>query len=367
MQPTSSFSPRQRQLAAVALAILAWLLLAPWRPILAGDDWGFYNSVLLTIRNGWPTVSDWLNPATIGLTVPATWAVQLTGQLWLGSLLVIGGFGVAALLGWARLLAVLGVAERRPRAILVLAFFPIFLGKWVRFESALPGLALLLWALVLLLAATSASPGERRGRWQVLGASLLLSWALLIRQNHGLALLIGGLLLIVGVPWRRWPARLLGWAVAPALALLFLTVGQTPSFAQRFVTHYNLVLNLSSMLYLDNLARAVATVAGLTLLLALLVQPRATLAHLARRGRRTWLAGLALTLWLLARALLSDHGLPGSHPPPILCRSSIFRICWRRWAGWARWSGPRCCPRCQVAGGARGARCWRCRRHSART
>src|SRR3954468_834276 len=78
---------------ALALTAIAWIGLSPWRPILPGGDFGFYDSVVRTITEGRPIVSDWLAPATVGLTVPAASMTWLVGDLWVGSMAVMGLFG----------------------------------------------------------------------------------------------------------------------------------------------------------------------------------------------------------------------------------------------------------------------------------
>src|SRR3978361_2118556 len=111
--PRGFFHSQQLPACALVLTVIAWIGLAPWRPILSGDDWGFYDSVTRTIAQGRPIVSDWLAPATVGLTVPAAGMAWLTGDLWIGSMALMGVFGVLGLAALWLLLRTLDVPPAR--------------------------------------------------------------------------------------------------------------------------------------------------------------------------------------------------------------------------------------------------------------
>ena len=260
---------------ALALTIIGWIGLAPWRPILAGDDWGFYDSVTRTIIHGRPIVSDWLAPATVGLTLPAAGMTLLVGDLWGGSMLVMGIFGLVGLVALWFLLRALAVRPTRiALTILVLGFFPIYLGKWTRFESCLPSVSLFVSALALLIPIYLPTGRETRREFLYsLGAGVCIAWAIAIRQNHVVIIPVGalGILLMPGL--RQRALLLIAWALPAVVTIIALRLGVPLSFAQRTATFDMVSAHFSVVGYLAALLRALCFSSGMALLIALLIVP----------------------------------------------------------------------------------------------
>jgi len=284
---------------ALALTAIAWIGLSPWRPILSGDDFGFYDSVVRTITEGRPIVSDWLAPATVGLTVPAASMTWLVGDLWVGSMAIMGIFG---LLGLAALWFLLRGLEIQPArialAILILGFFPIYLGKWTRFESCLPSVSLLLTALALIVRVFRPGSRPARQAWLYsLAAGLCIAWAITIRQNHIIVVLACSLGLLV-LPSLRQPLRkrvllLISFVLPTVIAFIALRLGVPLSFAQRTATLYMVSAHFSVLGYLAALLRAVSFASGMAALMALMIAPRTIIGIVQRMTRLSWVIGLA--------------------------------------------------------------------------
>ena len=303
----------------------------PWRPILSGDDFGFYDSVVRTITERRPIVSDWLAPATVGLTVPAAGMTWLVGDLWVGSMAIMGIFG---LLGLAALWYLLRGLEIQPAkialTILILGFFPIYLGKWTRFESCLPSVSLLLTALALIVRIFRPDSRPARPAWLYsLAAGLCIAWAIAIRQNHVIVMLACSLGLLV-MPSLRQPLRqrvllLIAWALPTAITFVALRLGVPLSFAQRTATLYMVSAHFSVLGYLAALLRAVSFAAGMAALMVLMIAPRTIIGIVQRMTRISWGIGLASTGALLLYAAQRPGWLT---PTPTSSRCNWFnRAC----------------------------------------
>lgn len=166
---------------ALLIVAIAWIGLMPWRPVLSCNDWAFYDSVFSTIATGRAVVNDYLYPSTIGLTVPAAALTLLIGNPWVACMSLTGVLGFLAPISIWQLLSRLKIENAQIfRALLVLAMFPLFLDKWTRFESEVPAFGLGLLSLMLLWRAA----GTQGTIVRVLCSALVLTWAVLIRQNH---------------------------------------------------------------------------------------------------------------------------------------------------------------------------------------
>ncbi len=217
--------------SALALAVFGWLALEPWRPILEGDEWGYFESIDLTVRARWPVVSDWLNPTTVGLTTPAAVLSVIVGNPWLGGALTLGALGCLGLLGFRRLLAGLSLDPLdQARGILALAFFPVFLAGWVRLGSGVPAFSLMCLSLSLLLPCLDTQQASLR---PLLLAAAIAAWAVSIRQNHLALVAAGALALARSESVDRRTLRLFTWVAPPLLSLVALRLFVAPSFAQQ--------------------------------------------------------------------------------------------------------------------------------------
>jgi hypothetical protein len=289
---------------ALALAVGAWIGLTPWRPILAGDDFGYYDSVVRTLTEGRPIVSDWLSPTTVGLTVPAAGMTWLVGDLWAGSMATMGLFGVLGLAALWLLLHELHLPPARiALTMLVVGFFPVYIGKWTRFESSLPSVSLLLAALALFVRVLKARSSTQRPAWLVcLAAGLCIAWAIAIRQNHAVVVLVGALGLLVTPGLRRRALLLMAWTLPTAIALIALRVAVPPSFAQRTATLSQVIDHFSALSYLAALFRAVCFASGMATLVVLMIAPGTIVGMIRQMTRRSWLIGLTSSGTLLLYA-----------------------------------------------------------------
>lgn len=240
-------------LPRVALLTLAglWLGLVPWRPLLAGDDFGYYDSVVRSLGEGRWVTSDWLNPFSVGLTLPAAQMVNWTGDLWLGCVLTVGLFGALGLWAWGHLLRRSGAtAGESAWAVTLWALFPAWLTKWTHFESAVPATSLMLLAVVCYLAA------QRSGAPRLallLGGGLALAWAVSIRQNHLVLALAGAAGCWLADGRRRvWGSAL--WALPAFVAFFWLQYGLPKTFAQEHMVAWQ-ISQLDAGSYLGRFAR----------------------------------------------------------------------------------------------------------------
>lgn len=279
---------------ALALTFVAWLGLAPWRPILAGDDFGFYDSVVRTLLEGRPIVSDWLAPATVGLTLPATMLTWLVGDLWFGSMLTMGLFGALGLVAlWGVLRGLALPPARIALTLLILGFCPIYLGKWTRFESCLPSVSLLLTALALMVRVFSPQANAAPFGWRYsLVAGFCIAWAIAIRQNHVVMILACILGLLVLPALRQRVRLLITWTLPAALLFIAIRFGVPLSFAQRTATLDLVSAQFSVVSYGVALLRAVGFSAGMALLLVLLIAPQTIFRMVRHMSRRDWIIGL---------------------------------------------------------------------------
>jgi hypothetical protein len=279
--------------------------------MLAGDDWGFYDSVVLTIIHGRPVVSDWLSPSTVGLSIPAAWLSLVVGNVWLGSMAVVGVFGTLGLAGFWSLLRSLNIAPNHiALALLVLGFFPIYLGKWSRFESSVPALSLLLVALALLVRSFLSFPkGQRRSFLYLFAASVCIAWAITIRQNHWVAVVVGAAGVWLIPPPKYRVIRLAIWMSAPVVALGYLRVGVEPSFSQSTATYFKLIETFSVARNLTTLVRGLFFSAGVAFLMLVLVSPGAAIEQLRGLSRLRWSMGAVGLAGLVIYLVLSQQSL----------------------------------------------------------
>ncbi|MBI5690677.1 MAG: hypothetical protein HZC55_11340 [Verrucomicrobia bacterium] len=149
------------------LAGLAGMLAAllPGRVLVRGDDFGYLETVVETVRRGAWTPSDWLEPFNLPLPILSLGLHAVTGNLWLAT------FGLNA----AIFLSVYLLLRRwlRPATaggelgLLALAVFPVWLNKGVEYTGVPLGVALTLAALL----------AWRRGRHRWFFAVVLLAVA----------------------------------------------------------------------------------------------------------------------------------------------------------------------------------------------
>jgi hypothetical protein len=305
---------------------LAWLALMPWRPILAGDDFGYYDSVLLTLSSGRPLVSDWLAPSTVGLTVPAALLSVAFGDVWAGSMIVMGVAGLLGLTAIWSILHTCGVGPGRSALVLmVVGLSPVFLGKWSRFESPLPAAALMLAALALLLRCLIRPPESwARQLLLCLSGGFCVAWAITIRQNHALAALAGLVALLAAPGLRQRIPLLIAWTLPTALVVAALRLGVPSTFAQRNAVLDTVADQLALLPLLARCVRAGFFAAGFAWLLALLADPRGSIARMRMAAGRGWRLSLIGSLAFLIGALW--QALPLAPHTDILALVIIYPV-----------------------------------------
>lgn len=290
---------------AFVLLAVGWVGLGPWRPNLAGDDFGYYDSVVRTLTEGRMVVSEWLNPFSVGLTVPAGMMTAMTGDLWLGCMLTVGTFGFFGVWALRGLLIEQGfTSESATAASLLWALLPVWLGKWTRFESPVPATSLMIMGLWLLLRGTRTSGARLAADWpSLLGGAVVMAWAISIRQNHVVLVAFGGLLLLTAPGLDRRFLRLVLWSGVPLVAFLFLQFGLPKTYAQEHMLTWRLT-QLTPAGYLANLMRGIAFSAGGAALLLGFSRPAMALEGFKRlRGWRLG-CGVASVLGLVGGAFV---------------------------------------------------------------
>jgi hypothetical protein len=297
----------QTRTAATAILMTAiWIGLEPWRPMLAGDDFGYFESVLLTLSRGRVVLSDWLNPFSVGLTVPAAAVTSWVGDIWLGCMLTVGAFGLLGAGALRALLHELGLSRTNATmATLVWVLLPVWLAKWTRFESSVPAASLMILGLWLLLRGSRAD-GSRLGTdwlWLV-GGSVAAAWSISIRQNHVILTAFGAIGLLRAPNLDRRTLRLVLWTGLPLLTFFALQFGLPKTYAMEYMLEWRLS-QLSLWGYLANLGRGLAFSAGCAGLLVALTAPGSAWAGLKRlSGGRLWL-GSATCLGIFTGAIIA--------------------------------------------------------------
>jgi len=205
---------------ALWLAVLAWL--APSRVILQGDDFGYVDSVVSTVRTHRWMPSDWLEPLNLPLTAISASCFALSGNFY------------ASTLGLNLLLAVVNFillgAYLKPAVpsnlvrwglVLGLALSPVWLHKALEFTGLPLGLACTLAAWV----------GWRRGWTGCFFACVIVGF---LNRQSALCLLAWPLVALIRQWYTREPlnrAQLAGIVFTLGLALTLLLIAP-PTWAR---------------------------------------------------------------------------------------------------------------------------------------
>jgi hypothetical protein len=185
------------------------------------DDFGYYESVVETLRRGAPASSEWLEPFNLVLPAVSAMCWQATGSFYMATLgltAALAVLNVALLRAWLRPALNGGIGGEL--AFLALALAPIWLNKSVEFTGVPLGVALTLGVVL----------AWRARRWAIFFT--LLGLAVLNRQSAVCLLLLPGMALFEARRRdERAPWVVFGCAAITALAavLVFLV---PPTFAR---------------------------------------------------------------------------------------------------------------------------------------
>lgn len=303
--------PRRSAVLIGLLIVCAflWLGLLPWRPNLAGDDFGYYESVIATIAEGRVMLSDWLNPFSVGLTIPAAVFTSATGDIWLGCMLTVGLFGLVGGAALFTLLGELGVSRSAAAtATFGWMFLPIWLSKWTHFESSVPATSLMITALWCLVRGSRPQISCLRADWPwLLGGAVATAWAISIRQNHVILIGAGAM-----VSWTthldRRGTRVVLWCLVPLMVFALLQFRLPKTYAMEHMLDWRLSqLTLES--YLANFLRGLAFSAGAAFVMMALSIPATTKDWFRRRhGASVWVGGLTVLTILVSAAVVGKAG-----------------------------------------------------------
>ena len=236
--------------AAGAATVFAVVLMAllPGRVIVRGDDFGYLESAVATIRSGHWMPSDWLAPFNLLLPELGAGVQAVTGNFWLatvGVLVVIAGVNYALLRAWLRPESMSG-----EMVVSAVALSPVWLNKAIEYTGVPLGLAFMLGALL----------AWRRG-WRGL-FFVLVAVACANRQSA---------LCLLALPWvalqRGWRSKrqvdgglVIGSAVIVIEVLTLMSVLPV-TFGREVVT--TLLRETSAMTVTGNVALAAVVLAAL--------------------------------------------------------------------------------------------------------
>ena len=205
---------------ALVLAVVLWVV--PKRVIVHGDDFGYIESVALTIQAGRLEQSDWLGPFNVVLPLIGAAIYKVAGSFWAsteGLLIALAAANFWLLRRW------LAACDLRdPWIVPLIALFPTWMAKSVEFT----GVPL---SLFFLLAALLAWKGGRKG----LFFGILL---VAVANRQGLVCLLA---LPLAELVRRWVAerRMDGFLIAGGLVvateMVLLEIVYPPTFAREVV------------------------------------------------------------------------------------------------------------------------------------
>jgi len=132
------------------LYALVIAVLVPHSVIARNDDFGYLESTVLTIWNGWPTTSEWLEPNNALFSAVTAIAYRISGNFYLSTFGILIAFAIgnfllldAVLARWAPLTA----ASRRLLGFAIVVS-PVYLEKSVSFIGVMPALFFELLALI---------------------------------------------------------------------------------------------------------------------------------------------------------------------------------------------------------------------------
>lgn len=208
-------------LVAFLAYALGYLCLLPRQLTPRSDDFGYLDSVLLTLQSGQLANSNWLEPYNATLTALSALITHLTGDLYLGT---FGVLAVLSLLNFVLLYQALGRHVPEPwRALLTLALAttPSYLGKTLDYTGLVP-------SLTLWLGAYLAFRGGYLGRYVLIGIA-----AFATRQS-AIVLLLWPAWAALGRPADR--GKLLGAAALMALGDGIVARLMPVTYAQTHVT-----------------------------------------------------------------------------------------------------------------------------------
>lgn len=136
--------------------IAAFAILWPHSVTLRGDDFGYVESVVATIRGEWLASSHWLEPFNFVLPVLSTAAYMLTGSFYIASYGVSGAIAIANfLLLWRWMRPALPPGWFGDLGIAAVTLTPVCLNKTVEFTGVPLGWTLTLAALLAWRARSS--------------------------------------------------------------------------------------------------------------------------------------------------------------------------------------------------------------------
>lgn len=191
----------------------------PRMVIVRGDDFGYLDAVVGTIRRGALMSSHWLEPFNLVLPAASAGAYAIGGNFWvatMGLVAAVALFNVALLRAWLRPGDLAGEV-----AVLGVVLVPVWLNKTVEFTGVPVGLAMTLGALL-------AWRGEKR--WWFFP---LVAIAVANRQSAVCLLVLPLVELARG--WQR-ERKLDGWLVFGTLFVAvgtwWLTQAMPPTFAR---------------------------------------------------------------------------------------------------------------------------------------
>lgn len=236
-------------LVAGWLALLVWLV--PGRVVLRGDDFGYVESVVDTVRAQSWRPSDWVEPLNLPLTAISVLCYEATGNFYVSTL------GVSLLLAAVNFLLLerylrIAVPGARGRWLIVLglALSPVWLNKALEFTGMSLGLTCTLAAWLCW----------RRGWWSAFFACVLVGF---LNRQSALCLLAWPLVALV----RQWHAGsrlngslLAGMACVLAAALTVLQVA--PSTWARELAGRQMQSGISWIGLIANVGLALVVLAG---------------------------------------------------------------------------------------------------------
>ncbi len=311
-------------LGAVAIFAVVVVALLPGRVIVRGDDFGYVESVVATLRQGRWRPSEWLEPFNLPLPLLSAGVQAVTGNFWLATMGVcaaLAGLNLVLLRVWLRPTDVVGEV-----AVLAVALFPVWLNKAVEFTGVPLGVALLLGALI----------AWRRGGRAWFFALVLLGVA--NRQNAVCLLALPAVALV-----RTWrTGRRIDWVLAAGSMIVVATTlalaRWIPATFARDIAAARWREEFSVMALAANLALGVIVLAALHAGWAAWRGESLGAAWRENLARPAW--PLVLTLagaWIvLGEAVQLRCELPGAETAgPVIVVGATFIGAWfGRWRTW---------------------------------